>query len=533
MTLALSYYETAARLNHWEAAGLAGRMYFWGIGVPQDLHKAYKMFRLGIPLTLDGCRERHQEKMRQSKTDTEVVHECDPGCLNGMGLLRLFGLPMIAAVDLHLAEEYFKLAKDQGNLDAAYHLAMMRLGWKTHYKLLDDVVKDEGSSSIAEDLFSMTDSKRHLSQGEFQSILSDLNAAASKGSLQARHRLAKMHTYGYRVPVREQMVQVTTQDCDKALKHYKWILDNASPQRAKRLRRAFKQYTAGQLADSLRNYLVASELGSESAQVNAAFLLEQGECLGMDPIACMQGSARLLKAASKRGDTEASLRVGDMYYYGKLRTGDLTPVGPLEHIRNVLYPIALASRVVGKLKDALISTVSGNATNNEQSTSIVEGSVDKDAQLRGDLQIASRYYRTAAETSQSPRANFNLGYMYEWGLGVPQDFHLAKRHYDLAVSGPSKQGEVPVAIALYGLHVHKFLAKYSLAIASFVGEYRFFLTERQITEIIREGGLGAGSRDDKVFQLSMMHVFSLESLIFFVVLTLFFARLLSRYYSLQ
>lgn len=46
-----------------------------------------------------------------------------------------------------------------------------------------------------------------------------------------------------------------------------------------------------------------------------------------------------------------------------------------------------------------------------------------------------RNYRAAA-TMRNPRAMFNLGYMHENGLGLPQDFHLAKRcvrlHHPLA-----------------------------------------------------------------------------------------------------
>ena len=27
---------------------------------------------------------------------------------------------------------------------------------------------------------------------------------------------------------------------------------------------------------------------------------------------------------------------------------------------------------------------------------------------------------------------FNLGYMHQYGIGLPQDFHLAKRYFDMA-----------------------------------------------------------------------------------------------------
>ena len=46
---------------------------------------------------------------------------------------------------------------------------------------------------------------------------------------------------------------------------------------------------------------------------------------------------------------------------------------------------------------------------------------------------------------------WNLGWMYEHGAGVPQDYHLAKRHYDLALITNTEE-YVPVALALVRLH---------------------------------------------------------------------------------
>ena len=41
------------------------------------------------------------------------------------------------------------------------------------------------------------------------------------------------------------------------------------------------------------------------------------------------------------------------------------------------------------------------------------------------------HYRAAAE-SRNAQAMFNLAHMYAHGLGLSRDFHLAKRHYDMA-----------------------------------------------------------------------------------------------------
>jgi hypothetical protein len=39
-----------------------------------------------------------------------------------------------------------------------------------------------------------------------------------------------------------------------------------------------------------------------------------------------------------------------------------------------------------------------------------------------DMEKAAIYYRLALDKAKSARANFNLGYMHEWGLGLKQDF---------------------------------------------------------------------------------------------------------------
>ena len=83
---------------------------------------------------------------------------------------------------------------------------------------------------------------------------------------------------------------------------------------------------------------------------------------------------------------------------------------------------------------------------------------------------AAGYYQSAADTQMSALAMWNLGWMYENGVGVPQvnivcfglgrtiadhnerqDFHLAKRHYDLAYETNS-EAYLPVLLSLVKLH---------------------------------------------------------------------------------
>ena len=77
---------------------------------------------------------------------------------------------------------------------------------------------------------------------------------------------------------------------------------------------------------------------------------------------------------------------------------------------------------------------------------------------REDLSTAAKLYQQASDLSDG-QSMFNLGYMHEHGLGLPRDFHLAKRYYDLTLS-TAPESLAPVTLALIKLSVHQFLADY-------------------------------------------------------------------------
>jgi TPR repeat protein len=51
----------------------------------------------------------------------------------------------------------------------------------------------------------------------------------------------------------------------------------------------------------------------------------------------------------------------------------------------------------------------------------------------GDYATALRLWRTLAEKGDA-RAQFQLGYVYDFGVGAPQDYVLAHQWYNLAAS---------------------------------------------------------------------------------------------------
>lgn len=63
----------------------------------------------------------------------------------------------------------------------------------------------------------------------------------------------------------------------------------------------------------------------------------------------------------------------------------------------------------------------------------------------------------ASEIGPSPMAMWNLGWMYENGIGVPKDFHLAKSYYDSALS-TDLAAYLPVKLSLIKLYVKTIFA---------------------------------------------------------------------------
>jgi SEL1 protein len=548
LTEALRWYRAAAEMGHAEAAGHAGDFYLYGLGSPAgdeedrdygggdedddddlsgpaagspmpregDPYQAYKWYERGLPYSIETCRKRWEMKL--AKKDVLV---CDPTCLNGMGVLLALGVPMMVGTDLDLAEQYLELAKEQGKADAAYNLAMVRLGWKSHWRTREQAEalerahaekerrgREEASSSGADGAGDAAGGgvlgaplnqmpRYSLTRSEWQAIVTDLSTAASMGHIQARHRLAKLYSEGVQIEVvrssgqsETERVTVVPQDCEKAYKNFRWVMDHGSLHRSRRMRRAYRQYMAGDLSGSLRNYLVAAETGNDLAQLNAAFLLEQGTCLGLSGVDCAKASVRLYKSAAARGHAEASLRVGDFYYYGRFREGP--PSGLLGALQYVLYPERYAARALEWASRELYKILSAELAKLDRIPRITDadeppppvecsaedetcrppdGGVgageaarggsrregdDEDHSFDHDMEMAAHHYRLAADEAKSIRAHFNLGFLYEWGLGLKQDFPLAKRHYDLAMSpASSRVSDLPVALALCSLGLHE------------------------------------------------------------------------------
>lgn len=180
----------------------------------------------------------------------------------------------------------------------------------------------------------------------------------------------------------------------------------------------------GQIGKAYLLYSRAAELGYEVAQSNAAWILdkyhEDDICFGRtgfcDEAERHHRAHTLWQLASKQGNQHAALLIGDAYYYGRV----------CSQIR-----LTVVAEVYMKLQPQLTVDVC-----------CMQGT-------KKDLARAAEAYRRA-QVQANAQAMFNLGYMHEHGLGLPLDFHLAKRYYDEALEKDS-QAAFPVTVALMGL----------------------------------------------------------------------------------
>jgi SEL1 protein len=160
------------------------------------------------------------------------------------------------------------------------------------------------------------------------------------------------------------------------------------------LKDAHKSFIEGDYENAVMLYSRLAQEGVRSAQINAAYMYSHEQGYFLPNSNNL--SYILWKHAADQGDSSALRIIGDFYYYGKLELGS-------------------------------------------------------------DLKKASEYYRSAAEKKDG-HSMFNLGIMYQFGLGVEQDLHLAKRYYDQCADVDEK-AYYPSALAIYGLDLHRWFLR--------------------------------------------------------------------------
>ncbi|KAI6007730.1 hypothetical protein F5J12DRAFT_905581 [Pisolithus orientalis] len=245
--------------------------------------------------------------------------------------------------------------------------------------------------------------KHHYARGEFKLAGTYFETAIRFGStFEAHFYLAKIHTMNMRTSGFPQ--DYAAGSCSSAVSFYKLAAERGvwDDDLVNDAEHAWNSGTERGKEMAILKWWVAAERGFEVAQNNLAYALDQDKSLlrstRFSPIQISNDTARLaltqwIRSASQR-NVDSLVKVGDYYYHGF-------------------------------------------------------GVPDEPESVRWEK--AAKFYQSAADTQLSALAMWNLGWMYENGIGVPQDFHLAKRHYDQALDINS-EAYLPVLLSLIKLH---------------------------------------------------------------------------------
>ncbi|KAI1855669.1 hypothetical protein JX266_000534 [Neoarthrinium moseri] len=216
-------------------------------------------------------------------------------------------------------------------------------------------------------------------------------SAARYGNIEAQYYLAEMMHFGVG----------RDKTCHTALNYYKVVSEKAEPFLSS-WSEANQAYEDGDLELALLDYIMAAEQGYEKAQNNVAYILDPSQ-------------SRLPLPSWLRRHTPKSKLLQD----------------------SALALIYWTRSSIQSNIDSLVKMgdyyLSGIGT---------EPAIDKAAQC----------YTGASEHFQSGQALYNLGWMHEHGVGLTQDFHLAKRYYDHALE-TNDEAYLPVTMSLMRLRL--------------------------------------------------------------------------------
>lgn len=234
----------------------------------------------------------------------------------------------------------------------------------------------------------------YLDQGDTEDLRVANNffeLAARYGNIEAHYYLAELVYHGVG---REKA-------CSMALGYYKNVAEKAEPL-VSSWADANDAYDSGDHEVAFLEYLMAAEQGYERAQNNVAYMLDmiQSKKQSARWLGTSQAEGTLLDnpslalvhwtRSSRQANIDSLVKMGDYYFYG----------------------------------------------------------IGTDV----DVSKAVQCYTGASEYSQSAQALFNLGWMHENGIGLKQDFHLAKRYYDQALE-VNEEAYLPVTLSLLKLRL--------------------------------------------------------------------------------
>ncbi|KAL2755015.1 hypothetical protein ACRALDRAFT_1034909, partial [Sodiomyces alcalophilus JCM 7366] len=387
----IEYLDLMSQRGDVKASFNLGRIYYEGQrGMKRNLDLARKYFFMVAK--------------RYWRKDGRVIENHKPGIEKVAGrsagyIGRMYLRGDGVEQSLEQAHRWFTRGISHGDPQSQYGMGLMKLhGYgkaPKNIRLAMDLFKaaaeqDYGPAQVEMGVL-------YLDQGG----LEDVRIASNYFELAARYNLIEANYY-----LAEMSFHGVGRDktCSVALNYYKSVAEKAEPL-VSTWAEANQAYEAGDVELAFLQYVLTAEQGYERAQNNAAYLL--------DPLKSRLRLPDLLRSGAETDDqpgildnptlalmywtrssrqynVDSQVKMGDYYYYG-----------------------------VG---------------------------------TEPDTSKAIQCYTAASDYSQSAQALWNLGWMHENGIGLTQDYHLAKRFYDQALA-INEEAYLPVTLSLLRLRL--------------------------------------------------------------------------------
>jgi SEL1 protein len=305
----------------------------------------------------------------------------------GRMFLRGEGMPQ----SFSIAQTWFKRGVETGDALSQYSMGLMYL--KGLGVPQDPVKASEYFGAAADQDLAAAQVRLgalFLDQGDTMTAMRYFELAARQGHIEAYYFLAELSHRGVG----------RDKSCAVAAAYYKIVAEKAECISTS-FEEANSAYDSGDLETALVLNMMAAEQGFEVGQANVAYLLDQ-----VKPRFTL-GS--ILPFTQKRATLAGDAALALIYW---------TRSAEQKNVDSMV-----------KLGDYYLEGLGTTA----------------------DREKAAACYQAAAETLQSAQAMWNLGWMHENGVGIDQDFHLAKRYYDQALETNPREAYLPVLLALYKL----------------------------------------------------------------------------------
>lgn len=349
--------------------------------------------RLAKQYFLQVAREQWPKKGRPT---TEISASTERLAAKAAGFLgRMFLRGEGMKTDFEVAQVWFKRGISNGDALSQYSMGLMYL--YGHGVEIDPVKASEYFGPAADQDLNSAQVRLGvlmLDQGDLETAEKYFRLAYRNGHVEGAYYLGELANNNIG---REA-------GCNAAAMYYKIVAEKTEVILAS-FREANEAYESGDVDTALVAYMLAAEQGFENAQSNVAYILDQQRPHSAIPVigdffqkkVSVIGDAGLAllywTRSAKQSNTDSLVKMGDYYLEGFGTPPDKTK--------------------------------------------------------------AAACYQAAAETLISAQAYWNLGWMHENGVGMDQDFHLAKRFYDHALE-TNKEAFLPVTLALFKLRARSF-----------------------------------------------------------------------------